>query len=148
MTLRRAGQGMTLSGRTCAPLVGNLSPEDQQRVYYYAIFPNMLLSLHGDYVMVHRLWPVSFEQTWIECEWLFHPAAASDPEFRPDDGIEFWDRTNRQDWHICELSQQGVASRAYVPGPYSPRDSISAAFDREYLKALQSGLVDNDLPDG
>jgi hypothetical protein len=29
-----------------------------------------------------------------------------------------------------------VSSRAYTPGPYSPRDSISAAFDREYLRAM------------
>jgi Rieske 2Fe-2S family protein len=44
--------------------------------------------------------------------------------------------TNREDWHVCELSQQGVSSRAYVPGPYSRRESISAAFDAEVLKAL------------
>ena len=36
------------------------------------------------------------------------------------DAIEFWDMTNRQDWHICEQSQQGIASRMYQPGPYSP----------------------------
>src|SRR2546422_637861 len=29
-----------------------------------------------------------------------------------------------------------VASRAYRPGPYSPRESILAAWDREYLHAL------------
>jgi len=44
--------------------------------------------------------------------------------------------TNRQDWHVCESSQQGIASRAYQPGPYSPRESIPAAWDREYLRAL------------
>jgi Rieske 2Fe-2S family protein len=107
-----------------------------QRAYYYAIFPNMLLSLHQDHVMVHRLWPVAPNQTLIECEWLFHPAASSQPDFRPDDCVEFWDVTNRQDWHVCELSQQGVSSRAYSPGPYAPRDSLSAAFDREYLRAM------------
>ena len=25
--------------------------------------------------------------------------------------------TNRQDWHVCELSQAGISSRAYTPGP-------------------------------
>jgi Rieske 2Fe-2S family protein len=44
--------------------------------------------------------------------------------------------TNKQDWHVCELSQQGIASRAYQPGPYSPRESIPAAWDREYLRYL------------
>ena len=36
--------------------------------------------------------------------------------FRPEDAIEFWDMTNKQDWHVCELSQQGIASRAYRAG--------------------------------
>jgi len=50
--------------------------------------------------------------------------------------VEFWDMTNRQDWRVCELSQQGIASRAYQPGPYGPRETIPAAWDREYLRAL------------
>ena len=49
--------------------------------------------------------------------------------------------TNRQDWHVCELSQQGVASRAYRPGPYSRRESLSVAFDREVLAALADARV-------
>jgi Rieske 2Fe-2S family protein len=119
--------------------VGALPPEDLHRVYYYSIFPNMLLSLHQDYVMVHTLWPESPDRTHIECEWLFHPEASAQPVFNPEDGVGFWDKTNREDWHICELSQLGIASRAYTPGPYSPREGISAAFDREYLQTL--GLI-------
>ena len=61
----------------------------------------------------------------------------SAPDFHPDDAIEFWDMTNKQDWHVCELSQQGIASRAYQPGPYSPRESIPAAWDREYLRRMR-----------
>ena len=48
----------------------------------------------------------------------------------PSDAIEFWDMTNRQDWHVCELSQAGIASRAYTPGPYSNREDLLYAFDR------------------
>jgi hypothetical protein len=29
-----------------------------------------------------------------------------------------------------------VQSRVYRPGPYSKRESLSVAFDREYLRAL------------
>jgi Rieske 2Fe-2S family protein len=137
------GGSMTLSGRTCSIPVGELPAEDLHRVYYYTIFPNMLLSLHPDYVMVHAVWPQSPERTLIECHWLFHPDASAHPGFDPDDGVAFWDRTNREDWHICEQSQLGVSSRAYTPGPYSPRESISAAFDREVLSALGC-LIESD----
>lgn len=127
---------LTLSGGTCAVPVGDLKPEDHQRVYYYSISPNMLLSLHPDYVLVHNLWPKSPGQTLIEFEWFFHPDNFGREDFNPEDGIEFWDLTNRQDWHICELGQMGVASRAYQPGPYSPRESLPIAFDEHYRKVM------------
>ena len=128
------GHSLTMSGNACALPVGDVQGEDHDRVFYYSIFPNMLLSMHPDYVMVHQLWPQSPERTLILCDWFFHPKAFDRSDFHPNDAIEFWDMTNKQDWHVCELSQQGIASRAYQPGPYSPRESIPAAWDREYLK--------------
>ncbi len=130
------GASLTMSGNACARPVGDIAAEDHARVFYYSIFPNMLLSLHPDYVMVHQIWPQSAGRSLVVCDWLFHPEAArvSDPGYNPEDAIEFWDVTNKQDWHVCELSQQGIGSRAYRPGPYSARESIPAAWDREYLR--------------
>ncbi|MGH7525077.1 MAG: aromatic ring-hydroxylating oxygenase subunit alpha [Gemmatimonadales bacterium] len=136
MVMTHGHESLTMSGRSCGVVVGELPDEDLNRVYYYAIFPNMLLSLHPDYVMFHMLRPKATDRTQILCSWLFHPATLSDPTFNPDDGVEFWDMTNRQDWHICERSQLGVESRAYRPGPYSKRESLSAQFDRELLRSL------------
>jgi Rieske 2Fe-2S family protein len=126
-----------MSGRACAPMVGELPDEDLRRVYYYSVFPNLLLSLHPDYVMFHTLWPEAPDRTRIVCEWLFHPGAFDAAQHDPEDAVTFWDTTNREDWHICELSQQGVSSRKYAPGPYSPRESLPAAWDREYLRQLE-----------
>ncbi|MEY2479708.1 MAG: glycine betaine catabolism [Verrucomicrobiota bacterium] len=128
------GAGLTMSGKACALEIDHEHEQDEkQRVFYYSIFPNMLLSMHPEYVMVHQLWPQSAERTLIVCDWLFHPNAFDRPDFNPEDAIEFWDVTNKQDWHVCELSQQGIASRAYEPGPYSSRESIPAAWDEYYL---------------
>ncbi len=130
------GKSLTMSGQACARPVGEIAAADQARVFYYSIFPNLLLSMHPDYVLVHRLWPQSAARTLIQCDWFFHPEAFTQEDFHPEDAVEFWDVTNRQDWHVCELSQQGIASRAYQPGPYSPRESIPAAWDREYLRCM------------
>jgi phenylpropionate dioxygenase-like ring-hydroxylating dioxygenase large terminal subunit len=133
------GKSLTMSGNACASFVGDI--KNLQQVFYYSIFPNTLLSMHPEYVMVHQLWPQSPDRTLIVCDWLFHPDAftASDRggiPFNPDDAIEFWDMTNKQDWHVCELSQQGIASRAYEPGPYSSRERIPAAWDEYYLRQM------------
>src|SRR5437762_2239627 len=68
------GKSLSMSGNACAlmiehdhppsPRYGAASEQDKestQRVFYYSIFPNMLLSLHPEYVMVHQLWPQSPE---------------------------------------------------------------------------------------
>jgi Rieske 2Fe-2S family protein len=85
--------------------------------------------------MRHTLWPKGPRETFIVCEWMFAPEAFSSAGFDPGDAIGFWDMTNRQDWEICELAQQGVASRAYAPGPYSGSESLLAAFDREVQRS-------------
>ena len=128
------GNSLTMSGKSCAVPIGDFREFD--RIFYYSIFPNMLLSLHPDYSMVHQLRPLSPDRTLILCDWCFNPEAFEREDFKPDDAIEFWDMTNKQDWHVCELSQQGIASRAYKPGPYSPRESIPAAWDRYYLRFI------------
>jgi Rieske 2Fe-2S family protein len=145
------GKSLSMSGNACALMIEHDHPpslrsgaageqdhdkESTQRVFYYSIFPNMLLSMHPEYVMVHQLWPQSPERTLIVCDWFFHPDAFDRPDFNPNDAIEFWDMTNKQDWHVCELSQQGISSRAYEPGPYSSRESIPAAWDEYYLRQI------------
>ena len=134
------GRSLTMSGNACALGIADREEEGEEAkhlVFYYSIFPNMLLSLHPEYVMMHQLWPHSPERTLIVCDWLFHPDAFSRKDFRPEDAIEFWDMTNKQDWHVCELSQQGISSRAYQPGPYSSRESIPAIWDEYYLRQVR-----------
>ena len=128
----------TISGARCGLPLGSLPADDLQRAYYYTLFPAMMLSLHPDYAVFYVVLPVSARASRVVCEWLVNPASPNSPGYNIADAEEFWDRTNREDWHICEESQAGVSSRAYQPGPYSPRESIPAAWDREYLRAMEA----------
>jgi phenylpropionate dioxygenase-like ring-hydroxylating dioxygenase large terminal subunit len=130
MDLRPGVDTLSKDGTCPRALLPGLSSDERRRVYYYAIFPNMLLSLHPDYMMVHTLWPIAPDRTINVCEWHFHPDELASGSFDASDAIEFWDMTNRQDWHVCELSQAGISSRAYRPGPYSNREDLLFAFDR------------------
>jgi len=40
---------------------------------------------------------------------------------------------NREDWRVAELSQSGISSRAYTPGPYTKREELLHAFDLDVL---------------
>ncbi|MBV8723801.1 MAG: aromatic ring-hydroxylating dioxygenase subunit alpha, partial [Candidatus Eremiobacteraeota bacterium] len=134
--LRGDGAGLTTTGTTARAPLGDVSGDDLHRAYYYTIFPSLLLSLHPDYAMVHYLKPIAPNRTEIVCAWLFDPATMARPDFNPNDAVEFWDITNRQDWHVNELTQLGVSSRAYVPGPYSNAEGLLGAFDRYYRSVM------------
>ena len=64
-----------------------------------------------------------------EGDWLFEPTTMAGKAFDPTPAIEFWDLTNRQDWHVCELQQKGSASRSWVAGRYSNNEPSVHAFD-------------------
>jgi Rieske 2Fe-2S family protein len=137
MEIAAPNASATMSGRACGRLVNeDLGEDDRRRAYYYTVMPNLLLSIHPDYVNYYLVTPLAPDLTRVESEWMFAPDSESDATFNPDDAIAFWDVTNRQDWDIVELSQLGISSRRYEPGPYSPRESMPAAWDREYLRLM------------
>ncbi|MGQ0815599.1 MAG: aromatic ring-hydroxylating oxygenase subunit alpha [Gemmatimonadota bacterium] len=136
-------ESATMSGRACGRLVGpDVLHDGQRRAYYYTLMPNLMLSLHPDYVNYYLVHPVTAGLTRVESEWLFHPDTLADTSANLKDAIEFWDVTNRQDWDIVERGYRGIASSRYKPGPYSPRESIPAAWDREYLNLIGGLLSD------
>jgi glycine betaine catabolism A len=145
MGFRGAAETMSTDGKRRRDYLPGLSETERKKVCYFSIYPNLLLSLHPDYMMVHTLWPRAVDHTEIICEWYFHPDELAKPDFVGNDAIEFWDITNREDWHIVELSQAGMRSRAYTPGPYSAREELLYAFDQIVLKRNPLSNQDEDL---
>ena len=114
MALRAGMATMSVTGESAGRPIPGAPPD---RVEYLGLFPDLLLSLHPDYVMTHRLVPVAPDRTTIECSWYF-PGEDVDPAY----AVEFWDLTNRQDWAACESVQRGLASPHFRPGPFVPSE--------------------------
>jgi Rieske 2Fe-2S family protein len=110
---------MSLTGESLGSQIPGLPPGLERRVGYLSLLPNLLISPHPDYVMTHRLVPLSEGRTWVECAWYFPAAAFERPGFSPAYASEFWDITNREDWGACESVQRNVTSPGYRPGPFS-----------------------------
>lgn len=119
LDLADGAETMSFDGRSLGvPIEG----ADPRKVQYLGLFPNLLLSLHPDYVMTHRLVALGPDRTWLECTWLFPPEAFEREGFDPAYAVDFWDLTNRQDWAACESVQRGLASPHFRPGPLAPNE--------------------------
>jgi Rieske 2Fe-2S family protein len=107
-------------------------------VYFYALFPNLLLSLHPDYVVAYTLWPIAPDRTLARCTWLFAAPDGNTEPWNPSGAIAFWDEANREDFEALALVQQGLSTARHRPGPYSRLESLAAAFDDHLLAVLDA----------
>jgi Rieske 2Fe-2S family protein len=140
MTLNEgAGTMASGGGHLTHPPIQGIEGDALREVIYYALFPNCLISLHPDYVMLHTLWPDGPARTTVTCEWYFEPATMERPDFDPKDAVEFWDLVNRQDWGVCELTQKGIGSRGYVRGRFTSAEVTVHHFDQMVAEAYLAG---------
>jgi Rieske 2Fe-2S family protein len=127
---------LSSDGKRRRQVLPGLTGRDRELVNYFAIYPNFLLTLHPDYMMTITIWPQDAGRTRLIAEWHFHPAEMARPGFVFQDAVEFWDRTNREDWAISEQSYLGISSRGYQPGPYSERERQLWEFDQFVLSRM------------
>jgi len=134
MTLNDDMNSITQNGQLSSEPIPGMSKTNLNRVYYYSLFPNFLISLHPDYVMYHTVLPITTDKCKVTCSWLFFET--NNDKHDKSGAISFWDNTNKQDWNISELSQEGIQSKKYSPGPYSGRESLLSTFDNYYVSIL------------
>jgi phenylpropionate dioxygenase-like ring-hydroxylating dioxygenase large terminal subunit len=119
MVLKDHAVTMSLDGSSKGVNFRRIAGEAARHVWYLTVVPNLLLSMHPDYVMTHRVTPISPGRTHVECAWLFAPEAYEVEGFDPSYAVDFWDITNREDWAACESVMKGVRRLGYRPGPLS-----------------------------
>ncbi|CCB66652.1 Rieske 2Fe-2S domain protein [Hyphomicrobium sp. MC1] len=143
MELVEGAETMSFSGQSNGVVFSGLTPEQRRQVHYITLFPGLLISLHPDYVMTHRLEPTSASTSRVECQWLFAPEAVARPDFDPSYAMEFWDKTNREDWGAVESVQRGLQSENYEPGIFAEEEA--GVYDFVYLVA-SSYIGHPDVP--
>jgi len=141
MDLRDGMATMSMDGSSGGAPLRGLDATGLRAVLYVGIFPNVLVSLHPDYVMVHRLIPVAADRTKIECTWAFAPESLAKPGFDPGYAVDFWDVVNRQDWQACESVQRGLGSPHAVPGPLAHEEDAVYQFVTMVARGYQGERV-------
>lgn len=139
---------MSLDGSSGGVEISGLPDKFKQGTLYLQVGTNLLVSCHPDYVMIHRLVPLTPDRTFVECFWAFPQQAFELPGFDPSYAVDFWDITNRQDWTACESVQRGVASRGYRPGPLSSYHEVGVRLFTQWLaEAYSTGVAPTRVAD-
>jgi glycine betaine catabolism A len=140
MDLREHAATMSLDGRSGGAPIEGLSGGRLRLVEYLHLLPNLLLSLHPDYLMTHLVRPLDVASCHVACTWYFPPGTAARPGFDPSYAVTFWDRTNRQDWAACESVQRGLSNPHFRPGPLAPNEDAVQRFIAMIAGAYRAGI--------
>jgi len=119
-------------GTTTRASFPDLSSEDRRRVYYYVLYPANFMSFLPDYVTLDWFIPVAPGHTRL----VFDLYVDRDEPGSAGDAMAFWETTNRQDWHICEMAHLGAKTAGYTQGRYSGEEEVVHAIDRFYLRRM------------
>ncbi len=140
MALKEGYTTLSTSGQRRYPEIEGINDADRKQVHYLHLYPSFLIGLAPDYVLVHRVQPIDAGHSRMLCEWFYPHTTVALEDFDASETIEFWDLTNRQDWGLCEMVQEGAESRL-TPGPYHPLEFCVHAFDRWFVEQLGDRLA-------
>jgi phenylpropionate dioxygenase-like ring-hydroxylating dioxygenase large terminal subunit len=119
---------MSISGRRDGrPLLYARDETEERRIYYYILWPNLIVSVHPDYVLTHQAWPDGPNRSTVHCDLYVESDQLDAVDI--SGAVEFWDITNREDYHVVEMQQQGTRSRSWTAGRYSNQEASVHAFD-------------------
>jgi Rieske 2Fe-2S family protein len=134
---REGASTFTLDGTSRRPPFATLTEEERRLYNGEMLFPSAWINFLPDFVQVRSLWPLGPARTRITGEWLFEPQTIARPDFDPADAVSFTTLVAEQDWKVCEGLQQGVGSRSFPAGVYTPQETPLIEFDRWVLERLR-----------
>jgi phenylpropionate dioxygenase-like ring-hydroxylating dioxygenase large terminal subunit len=108
-------------GRGLAPLMGEFTDYDGGVTFFDVGLTSNFLA-YPDHGLIYRFVPRSVGRTDMEVIWLVRADARAGADYDLERLTWLWKVTSIADKRIIELNQQGITSRYYQPGPYSPME--------------------------
>ena len=137
LPLDRAGESHTLDTRAaCRVPLGTVADARQGALSVWTQ-PNSWHHFMGDHAVTFSALPLAPDRTLLRTTWLVHKNAVEGVDYDPANLTAVWEATNRQDAALVEMTQAGVRSPAYAPGPYSPHtEGLVEQFCQWYVERM------------
>ena len=150
MALDHGARSMTMTGEPAvAQRFGGLpeQPENVGDVLLYH-YPSTWCHFQGDHVLTFRLLPTGPGTSQLRTTWLVPEGAVEGEDYDRERLTEVWLKTNEQDAALVALTQRGVTSPAFVPGPYAPVEEEGVEQFVDWYAALLGSRLPGSRPEG
>jgi Rieske 2Fe-2S family protein len=141
LPIDQSGQSQTMDTKVaCKKLLGNITDPALGGLSFWTQ-PNSWHHFMSDHIVTFSVIPVSPTETLLRTRWLVHKDAVEGVDYDKTTLTEVWIATNKQDAHLVEVTQSGLVSPAYEPGPYSPyTEGLVEKFCQWYMGRLSAHL--------
>ena len=142
LVLDQAGESHTGDTKiACRRLLGGLTDARLGGLHVWTQ-PNSWHHFMSDHIVTFCALPLGTDRTLLRTTWLVHKDAVEGVDYDLANLTAVWTATNRQDAALVEMTQAGVGSPAYGPGPYSPHtEGLVEEFVRWYVERMAAGLA-------
>jgi phenylpropionate dioxygenase-like ring-hydroxylating dioxygenase large terminal subunit len=125
-------------GKPLASLLGNVAAYDESVTTGCIGFLSYVVAM-CDHALLVTFVPQAADATLVVMKWLVREDAREGVDYDERKLRWLWETTTEQDKDLIELNAAGVATRGYVPGPYSKLEGTAEDFVRRYLKLMAAG---------
>ena len=141
LPIARSGESQTPDTKVASSrLLGAYTHADLGGLSFWTQ-PNSWHHVMSDHVVTFSVRPLAPGRTLLRTTWLVHKDAQQGVDYDLERLTSVWMATNKQDGALIERAQQGIASPAYRPGPYSPfTEGLVEKFCEWYIGRLAAGL--------
>ena len=142
LILDRDGESHTADTKVaCRRLLGDLKEPKLGGLHVWTQ-PNSWHHFMSDHIVTFCALPLGPDRTLLRTTWLTHKDAVEGVDYDLANLTAIWTATNRQDAALVEMTQAGVVSPAYAPGPYSPyTEGLVEEFTTWYVQRMTAGLA-------
>ena len=113
--------------RVVRPMPG-LSREDERVFRYIAIYPNTVIDLYPDHVLIWKMNPLTVESTGVPGTYLRRKSCDARTKLAQKLNLYISQITTREDEELVGRMQQGLSNTDFTPGPLSLREKGVAWF--------------------
>jgi Rieske 2Fe-2S family protein len=141
LAIDRAGESQTMDTTVASTkLLGALKQPRLGGLSFWTQ-PNSWHHFMSDHVVTFAVFPLAPDRTLLRTKWLVHKDAVEGVDYDVNKLTEVWRMTNKQDGMLVGITQNGVRSPAYQPGPYSPyTEGLVEKFVNWYVRRVAAHL--------
>ena len=125
----------TEDGKPAAPLMGRFGDYDGGTTFF-DVGPTSAFLAYPDYGVIYRFIAKTVSTSEMEIIWLVNGSAREGIDYDVARLTWLWQVTSVADKRIIEVNQQGINSRYYEPGPYTPMEAPTQHFIEWYLREI------------